>query len=310
MTPLAIVVRILSNPLANVFQKQLTQRSAHPIFIIAAVHTVLAVACLPYCFLPGTLNLAPAVWTNMIVAAVLAVAGNVLLVYALSETDLSILGPINAYKSVVGLVLGVFLVGERPTPTGLAGVLLIVAGSYFVIDGSNQPVHPPTRSGAPAEQSGRMSNAFVRFFRQRGVQLRFAALFFSATEALFEKRAIVLSSPAIVFVLWSGLGCAIAAAWTVVVLRRQLRGQLVVLRGGLGTFVWLVVATATMQLATVFTFRALQVGYSLALFQLSAIVSVFLGRHYFAETNIRERLIGSVIMVAGAALIVIFGHGR
>jgi drug/metabolite transporter (DMT)-like permease len=65
-----------------------------------------------------------------------------------------------------------------------------------------------------------------------------------------------------------------------------------------------------MQLATVFTFRALQVGYSLALFQLSAIVSVFLGRHYFAETNIRERLIGSVIMVAGAALIVIFGHGR
>ena len=66
-------------------------------------------------------------------------------------------------------------------------------------------------------------------------------------------------------------------------------------------------ATGAMQLATVLTFRDLQVGYSLALFQLSAIVSVLLGWRYFAETNIGERLIGSVVMAAGAALIVVFG---
>ena len=65
-----------------------------------------------------------------------------------------------------------------------------------------------------------------------------------------------------------------------------------------------------MQLATLLTLRDLQVGYSLALFQLSTIVSVLLGRRYFAETNIAERLIGSVVMAAGAVLIVLFGHRR
>src|SRR5262245_53295246 len=133
MPPLAIVVRILANPIANAFQKQLTRRSAHPIFIITSVHAVLTVLCLPYGVVVG-FHFPTAVWTNMLVAAFLAVTGNVLIVAALSEADMSVLGPINAYKSVVGLILAIFLVGERPTLMGLIGVLLIVDGSYFIID--------------------------------------------------------------------------------------------------------------------------------------------------------------------------------
>ena len=132
----------------------------------------------------------------MLIAAMLAVASNVLLVYALREADLSLLGPINAFKSVVSLVLGVFLIGERPTTAGVAGVLLIVAGSYFVID-------------KPASQP--VGNAFVRFFSERGIQLRFAALFLLRTEAIVLKRAIVAApSPLAVFVLWCVLGLPIA----------------------------------------------------------------------------------------------------
>ena len=50
--------------------------------------------------------------------------------------------------------------------------------------------------------AGRARNAFVQFFRERGIQLRFAALGLSATEAIFLKKAIVLSSPLTTFVLW------------------------------------------------------------------------------------------------------------
>jgi drug/metabolite transporter (DMT)-like permease len=302
---LVILVRILANPVANVFQKQLTQRSAHPLFIITVVHAVLAALCLPYGVMSGDLHLSAGVWTNMLIAAILAVTSNVLLVYALSETDLSVLGPINAYKSVVSLVLGIFLIGERPTPIGLTGVLLILGGSYFVID---RTVTQPRTFGAHPAQSRRVSNAFVRFFSTRGIQLRFAALFLSATEAIVLKRAIVQSSPVIVFVLWSVLGFAMALAWALVSLRRELADQFVVLKQARGTFAWLAVATGAMQLATVLTFRNLQVGYSLALFQLSTIVTVLLGRRYFAETNIGQRLMGSIVMAAGAALIVVFGH--
>jgi drug/metabolite transporter (DMT)-like permease len=173
LTALFVAARILASPVSNVFQKQLAQGSANPLFIIGATHALLTLGCLPLVF-AGSLPLDPRFWTNIAVCAALAVAGNVLLVCALSSTGLSVLGPINAYKSVVGLVLGIFLIGEVPTLLGAAGVLLILAGSYFVVD---RDIHQPRR------------HAFAAFFSERGIQFRFAALILSATEAVFLKKA-------------------------------------------------------------------------------------------------------------------------
>jgi drug/metabolite transporter (DMT)-like permease len=295
LTALFVVARIVANPVSNVFQKQLTQRSANPLFIIGATDALLTLAAIPLLFLGALpLHLDAGFWPNMITAAALAVGSNALLVYALQSTGLSVLGPINAYKSVISLVLGVFLLGEIPAPLGLAGVLLIVAGSYFVVDrDSNQP----------------RTNAFALFFRERGIQFRFAALALSATEAIFLKRALLLSSPLITFIFWSILGLPIAAAAIALVVRRRLGNDFVVLRHQWRTYLWLATTTGVMQLTSLLTFGKLQVGYSLALFQLSTLISVFLGYRYFQEGQIRKRLVGSLIMAAGAALIVLPGHG-
>ncbi len=294
LTALFVVARILANPVSNVFQKQLTQRSANPLFIIGATHALLTLGVLPLLVLGRLpLRLSSGFWTNIAVCALLAVAGNVLLVYALQSANLSVLGPINAYKSVISLVLGVFLIGEVPAPMGTVGVLLILAGSYFVVDRDlDQP----------------RSNAFARFFRERGVQFRFAALGLSATEAIFLKKALLLSSPLTTFVFWSILGLPIAAVATALLLRHGVRNEVVLLRGNWSTYARLAFATGVMQLTTLFTFGKLQVGYSLALFQLSALVGVILGHRYFQEGRIRKRLLGSAIMAAGAALIVVQGR--
>jgi hypothetical protein len=47
LTILAVVARIVANPLSNVFQKQLAQRSAEPLFIIAATHGLMTAIALP-----------------------------------------------------------------------------------------------------------------------------------------------------------------------------------------------------------------------------------------------------------------------
>ena len=60
--------------------------------------------------------------------------GNGFLVMALRRGDLSVLGPINSYKSVVGIIVGIVLLGELPSLMGLAGVAIIILGSYFVFD--------------------------------------------------------------------------------------------------------------------------------------------------------------------------------
>ena len=294
LTPLFVVTRIVTNPLSNVIQKQLTQRLASPVFIIGVVHALLTVVCLPLLLFmtplkPGT---GADVWGNMVVCAGLAVSGNALLVTALKSTDLSVLGPVNAYKSVVSLVLGIFLIGELPTAMGVAGILLILAGSYFIVD---RDLAQPRR------------NAFVLFFRERGVQLRFAALGLSATEAVFLKKAILLSSPLTTFALWSILGLPIASAAIAIMLRGHIREEMHLLEKNRRTYCWLAVTTGLMQLTTVLTFGTLQVGYSLALFQMSTLLTVVLGHRYFQEGHIRKRLFGSAVMAAGAVLIVVFG---
>ncbi len=236
--------------------------------------------------------LGTAFWVNIAAAAVLAVAGYLFLWYALRSTDLSVLGPINAYKAVLGLALAVVLLGEVPTVFGLMGVALIVAGSYFVVD------------RVPGQAHG---SAFRQFTREPGVQLRFAALICSATESIFLKRALILSSPITAFLIWTVVCFAIAAIGTVL-LRRDAGADMMRLRSDWQTYLGLAVTTGLMQAATFVTFGALQVGYSLALFQLSTLVTVYLGHRYFAERNIRRRLLGSLIMVTGAVLIVTLGR--
>jgi drug/metabolite transporter (DMT)-like permease len=285
LTAIFVVTRIVANPVSNVFQKRLADRGAHPAFIIAVTHALLTAAALPFLGAARSVELQAGFWTDMGLCALLAVTGNVLLVYALRSTDLSILGPINAYKAVLSLVLAVVLLGEIPTVTGLAGVLLIVAGSCFVVERGP-------------------GNGFARFFQDRGVQLRFAALAFSATEAVFLKRAILRASPEAAFLFWSILGLPVAAMAAAFLLRGTIGQEAARLRSHWRTYMWLALSTGLMQLTTLLTFGKLQVGYSLALFQLSSLISVFFGYRYFDERGIRRRLAASAIMVAGAALIV------
>jgi uncharacterized membrane protein len=252
-------------------------------------------AVVPFAARVPWLELGAGFWGNLTMCAVLAVAGNGLLVAALRRTDLSILGPINAYKAVVGLGLGVVLIDELPTLPGLAGVGLTVLGSVLVVDRT------------PGQ--GRR-NAFGAFLRDSGVQLRFAALVCSATEAVFLKRTIAHSSPVVALYGWVILGLALAAPAALVLLRERLAAQLRQVPREWRAYGLLAAATGVMQLATLLAFDRLQVGYSLALFQLSTVVSVVFGAHFFAEQHVRRRLIGSAVMMAGAILIVTLGTAR
>ncbi len=128
-----VLTRIIANPLSNVFQKRLGgQADARTIILVT--HLLLTVACLPALLFLRPPQLTVPFWENMILCSVLAVAGNTLIVAALRSADLSVLGPLNAYKSIVGLVLAVFILGEYPNVAGVLGVLMILAGSLFVMD--------------------------------------------------------------------------------------------------------------------------------------------------------------------------------
>lgn len=290
LTSLAVLIRIFANPLSNVLQKQLTQRSAEPLFIISATYGFLTVACLAFWPQLRFSGLSAAFWQSIVMTGLLAMFGNVFLVKALHLGDLSVLGPINAYKSVVGIVAGIFLLNEIPGLWGLLGVLFIIGGSYLVLASQRQ-----------------QTNLSWSVFGRPEIKLRLLALVFSAIDGVFLKKAILQSTPVIAFFYWCLFGFVFTLIWIAGTRRAQWRSQTKRLLDQKFTFMALFIAVGVTQLTSNITLARLPVGYALALFQTSALISVLFGYHFFGEQDFVRKLIGAGVMATGAALITLFG---
>ena len=60
-----------------------------------------------------------------------------------------------------------------------------------------------------------------------------------------------------------------------------------------------------MQYSTNYVFSKINVAHALALFQLSTIISIFLGVNIFKEESLIKKLIASIIMIFGATLLIL-----
>lgn len=287
---IAVLLRIFSNPFANVFQKKLTGSYVHALFVNFATYALLAIACLTGLLFmpPAGILLSAAFWKWSLLSAICGALGNAFLVKAVEQGDLSVLGPVNAYKSVVAMLIGVFILQEIPGWTGVLGVAFIIWGSYFVLD--------TTEEGFSWQ-----------LFKRKDIQYRVAAMILTAVEAVFLKRVILLSTPVIGFVSW----CCYGAVFSfLLVLARRVSLKKEIGKLGRRQMLYLLVIAfcmGMMQFSTNYVFAYMPVAYALSFFQLSIIVSVFLGYSFFGEGQLLRKLLGAAIMVVGAVLIVMAG---
>jgi drug/metabolite transporter (DMT)-like permease len=273
--------------LGNVYQKQLTANGFHPLIVNFITYGLLAIACIFIGLIIGWPTLPYQFWLFSLLGGIAGALGNGFLVKALQKGDLSILGPINSYKSVVGIIFGIFLLGEIPTIWGILGIVLIIYGSYFVLD--------------------TMEEGFSwSLLKRREIQYRIWAMILTAIEAVFIKKVILASSATIAFISW----CVFGALFSLILLFIYgLNLKREIARKGTNSFkqfLLLVLSIGIMQYTTNYTFDHMPVGYALSLFQLSIIVSVLLGHKIFKEQDIQKKLIGSVIMIVGSVLVILF----
>lgn len=282
----AVLLRILSNPFANVFQKQLTTRGIHPLLVNFLTYFVLSLVSIFIAAFIHWPELPRQFWIYSILGGMAGAAGNGFLIKALQFGELSILGPVNSYKSVVGIIVGIFLLGEIPDLWGLLGIVLIIYGSYHVLDTTKE----------------RFSLALLK---RSDIQYRLSAMVLTAIEAVFVKKVILSTSTPIAFISW----CCFGAVFSFVLLfvyRLDIKEESKQIRiSNIGIFALLIVCIGTMQLTTNYAFEHMSVGYALSLFQLSIIVSVILGFRFFKEQDIRKKLIGSAIMIVGSIVIIL-----
>ncbi|MBC7708385.1 DMT family transporter [Polaromonas sp.] len=213
-----------------------------------------------------------------------AIAATRLNLEALKREELSYTAPLNAFVPVFTLVIASIFLGESPPKFGIFGVLAVVVGAYIV---SIKPerVH--------------WYEPLKRLVTSAGAQLSIAVAFcYAVNTVLIKVIANSGYSPLIIFYVTSLLGWLFLLH--VPIFRRQefkavgKSDKLAILGGAISSL-----ASGFFHiLATANTFTS----YATSVRRLDSLFSVLLGWRYLKESNIRNKLIGSLVMTFGAVI--------
>jgi len=222
------------------------------------------------------------------VACLLDGVGNVLLVASIGRGELSVIGPINSYKPLVGLLGAWWWLGEQPGSLSLLGMGVILAGTWCLAQGRS------TDRGATP---------------MHAIAARFASIGLTAMASVFLKESLLRASW--LEVLWGwALGSSVVAMAIDKLMHMtgspRPRQSLPTAGGSLDPkLAWIALAYALLQGSTVLLFRTIPIGPALALFQLSGILQVFLGWRLFREPHLGWRLLASLVMAVGATMVLL-----
>lgn len=229
-------------------------------------------------------------YSAVLIALPLEAAAAVLYIRALKLSPLSLTLPFLALTPVFLLVIPSVLLGERISPAGGAGIALVAIGSYLLNLGElRNGILAPLR--AIRREPGSLCMIGVAFIYaltstlgKQGVAAS-SPLFFAG---VYLPALTLLLSPV---ALWQGRGA----------LREATRDG--TLRAALLPGLLYGVMYLTHMLAVSLT----NVAYMIAVKRTSLLFGVLYGHLLFREPDIRHRLPGTVLMVAGVALIVTGG---
>lgn len=268
---IGILARIISNSYLNVFQKLLTNKGEFSSIVNLFTYFGLSIIGFILCPNPEfNLEFLP----YILIMGCLGALGNFFIIKALSCGELSAVAPINSYKPIVALILGIFLLKEIPGIYELIGILFILIGTIIL--------------------------AQSKIFFTKATLYRFIALFLLGTEAIFIKKVILLTDINSAFLYWVITGFIFS-----IIFAFLSRHPIKIKKDNIKTMLGLIILVAIMQYTTNYVFAKINVAYALALFQLSTIISLFLGINIFKEKGLAKKLIASIIMLLGATIIIL-----
>lgn len=223
-------------------------------------------------------------WFALFVSGLLNLATSILYLKALKASDLSLSVPIVTFTPLFLLFTSPFFLGEIPTALGMIGVFCIVIGSY-VLNFRQRKAH----FFAP----------FRALLKEKGPRLMLWVAFLWSISSNFDKIGVQNSSP----LFWSfTVNLFIVLLLFPYLLFKTRKGFPVF------DFEWrkLLPFGALNASAVFFQMTAISltfVTYVISIKRLSVVFSVFLGYFLFKEEGIKERLLGSLLMVTGVILI-------
>jgi drug/metabolite transporter (DMT)-like permease len=254
----------------------------------------------------GIPDLGPDFLTSVAATSAINVAGTTLIFRALKTTDISLAVPMLCFTPLFLILTAAVMLGEMPSAIGMAGIFVIVSGSYIL---------------NTAAEHERLSDPFRAMFSHPGILSMLAVAFLYAISTGFDKLVVLNSDP----VFGSGVVFGVlGSAFLFIFLVRQRGGSRQSLSGAAGGPPCSVnpranrvhdIVIAGVAIGCIVTVEAVAINeayllqivpYVIAIKRLSIVLTVLYGTIVIREEEIGRRVAGAGLMVGGAILILLF----
>lgn len=224
-------------------------------------------------------------WIALLVTSALNTITSILFVKAIKDSPLSLTLPIVTLTPLFLLISSPFIVGELPKPLGVVGIISTVIGSYIL--NLSKRIHGPLEP-------------IFSIFKEEGPRLMLIIAIIWSVTSNIDKIAVRNSNP----ILFSLVSTIVVLLFLTIVLQIKKTSFNTIFRN---SKVLAPIGFAS-GLSTVFQMIAISITLVpnvITVKRTSAIFGTIWGKLFFKEENIKERLIGTIIMVLGVVLIVL-----
>ena len=207
---------------------------------------------------------------------------------AIESSDLSITLPMIAFTPAFMLIVSPVILGEFPNIFGIAGILLIVFGAYFLKIG---------------ESKKGLLEPFKALLKEKGPRLMLIVAFLFSITASAIKLTIQHSSPMFALLFLYFINVLLGTIWF------AWRGQLkfAEIKRNWKGFTLVGILMAINEIAFFNAVMLTLAPFAIAVKRLSILFGSLLGIKFFKEGEWKQRLLGAGIMIAGVAVIYVFG---
>lgn len=283
-----IIFTILSaflDSLKVLFGKKGTNRLDH--FVVAWSQWVFALILLiPLLFISKPSIPPDSFWPILIMSGLINTVSTILFWKTVGRSDISLVLPIASSFPILLLITSPIITHEFPSIFGVIGVIATIAGTYLLnlskrVKGIWEP--------------------FKRIISDSGLRPIFIVIILWSIASNLDKIAVQRSSP--LFYITTLHIFVTITLFPLIIIRKQLKNvfssPLKLLPIG--------VASGSSLALQMFALSGAIVPYVLTVKRLNVFFSIIWGSIFFHEKQIRERLIGAMVMIIGVVIVILFG---
>ncbi len=224
-------------------------------------------------------------WYATIISSILIVSALILYVKALKTVQFSCAMPLLSLTPLFLIFTSALMLKEFPSYLGILGILLIIFGTYMLA----------------LRQGGHILDPFKIILKSKGSKLLLIAALIYAINANFNKIAIQETNPITFIVFLQIINSFIL--FSLLIFKSKLNFSEI--KPNLKYFIPMGLFLTLGFMAQMTALTMAIVPYVISLKRSSAFFGVIIGFFIFKEKNIKEKLLGTIIMIIGVILITI-----